>query len=385
MRKNDDTTTTSAAAAMMADGGRNAITHKELSECDREQLHLIGNIQGDCGHVLVLKLPEETIVAADAGILAVPFIHKEKEKDEDNDMSDDDDYGRYNNAHQELMRFLGSSWKDWIPNDIYDTTMAAIKSLTTHRGFRFVTFQGLQYALSVSYDENDSSMISIEIEAIARSEQKQDFFQTLTSLGRIMELYADEKVLTTACDTIFKLIREYDRGMVYKFNDDLSGEVIYEIKKDFLTTSYKGMRFPASDIPLTARQLYIKNGLRYIHDVDGHDISIVDSQSDNGGQVDLTNCRMRSVSKPHIIYLRNMGVIASMSLAIVVEGELWGLFAYHGYTQPFKPSLHQRIACESVSSTKLTISCEQLRNISLSNLTFSCFPGFLSDSFHGVC
>ena len=118
--------------------------------------------------------------------------------------------------------------------------------------------------------------------------------------------------------------------MVYKFNDDHSGEVIHEIKRDsVLTSSYLGLRFPATDIPLPARQLYIKNGLRYIHDVEAHDVPILDICGNDGG-VDLSNCRMRSVSKPHIIYLRNMGVRASLSIAIVVDGKLWGLFAYHG-------------------------------------------------------
>jgi light-regulated signal transduction histidine kinase (bacteriophytochrome) len=39
-----------------------------------------------------------------------------------------------------------------------------------------------------------------------------------------------------------------------------------------------------------------------------------------------------------------------MSLALVVENELWGLLAFHGYNKPFKPSLHQRIACETIAS-----------------------------------
>ena len=59
---------------------------------------------------------------------------------------------------------------------------------------------------------------------------------------------------------------------------------------------------------------------------------------------------MNPVNFPHIVYLRNIGVTCSMSLAIVVDGGLWGLLAFHGYKEPFKPSLHQRIACETISS-----------------------------------
>jgi light-regulated signal transduction histidine kinase (bacteriophytochrome) len=132
-------------------------------------------------------------------------------------------------------------------------------------------------------------------------------------------------IARTACDTVFKIIGDkFDRGMVYKFHDDLSGEVVHEIKSDCTETSYLGLRFPMSDIPLPARKLYIANGLRYIEDVDAEDVPVVSKQ----GVMDLTQIRMRAVAKPHIIYLRNIG----------------------GYKHSFKPSLHQRIACETIST-----------------------------------
>lgn len=160
-----------------------------------------------------------------------------------------------------------------------------------------------------------------------------------------MEFYANETIASTACDAVFSVMGKYDRGMVYRFNDDLSGEVIHEIRSSNVeTTSYLGLRFPSSDIPLPARELYIKNGLRYIHNLEEENVPVVS----NGQQVDLTQIRMRAVAKPHVIYLRNMGVMSSLSLAIVVDGELWGLLAFHGYTVPFTPSLHQRIACETI-------------------------------------
>jgi light-regulated signal transduction histidine kinase (bacteriophytochrome) len=153
-------------------------------------------------------------------------------------------------------------------------------------------------------------------------------------------------IAKTACDTVFNIIGNFDRGMVYKFHDDLSGEVIHEIRADCVESSYLGLRFPMSDIPLLARKLYIANGVRYIKDVDAEDVPVVSKQ----GVMDLTQIRMRAVAKPHIVYLRNMGVKCSMSLAIIVENELWGLLAFHGYNHSYKPSLHQRIACETIST-----------------------------------
>ncbi|KAL3919304.1 MAG: hypothetical protein SGARI_007239, partial [Bacillariaceae sp.] len=168
-----------------------------------------------------------------------------------------------------------------------------MKALKTNRAFRFVTYENRRYAISVSSSDKDETTLGTEIEPLDGQEQKESCFQTLTSLGRNMDFFSDEDVVSTACDTIFELIKGYDRGMVYRFNDDNSGEVIHEIKRENLTSSYLGLRFPATDIPLPARQLYIKNGLRYIHDVEAHDVPILDICGNQDG-IDLSNCRMRS-------------------------------------------------------------------------------------------
>jgi light-regulated signal transduction histidine kinase (bacteriophytochrome)/CheY-like chemotaxis protein len=54
---------------------------------------------------------------------------------------------------------------------------------------------------------------------------------------------------------------------------------------------------------------------------------------------------LRSVSPIHIEYLRNMGVGASMSVSILRDGKLWGLFACHHYA-PHHVSFERRTACE---------------------------------------
>ena len=54
---------------------------------------------------------------------------------------------------------------------------------------------------------------------------------------------------------------------------------------------------------------------------------------------------LRAVSPIHIEYLKNMGVGASLSISIIVEGRLWGLFACHHYS-PRLPSFAYRTAAE---------------------------------------
>lgn len=54
---------------------------------------------------------------------------------------------------------------------------------------------------------------------------------------------------------------------------------------------------------------------------------------------------LRFVSPIHIEYLKNMGVEASCSISIVVDGELWGLFACHHYA-PNCPTFQMRSVSE---------------------------------------
>ena len=65
---------------------KNQITSTELSECDREELHHIGQIQGgQTGHAIFFSNNSAstdgclTIYAADQDILSVDFINHEQE------------------------------------------------------------------------------------------------------------------------------------------------------------------------------------------------------------------------------------------------------------------------------------------------------------------
>ena len=125
-----------------------------------------------------------------------------------------------------------------------------------------------------------------------------------------------------------RALTAFDRVMVYRFHPDGTGEVIAESRATRVA-SFKGLRFPASDIPVQARALYVKNLLRLIVDVDAPAIPIKPALDASGTPIDLTMSVLRAVSPIHLKYLRNMGVAASMSVSIVRDGRLWGLIACH--------------------------------------------------------
>ncbi|RVT90245.1 HWE histidine kinase domain-containing protein [Sphingomonas crocodyli] len=136
----------------------------------------------------------------------------------------------------------------------------------------------------------------------------------------------------------------YDRVMVYKFAGSGAGEVVAEVAKSGIG-SFLGLHYPASDIPRQARALYKRNLVRIVRDVASEPVPIVPAFDPAGMPLDLSLSILRSVSPIHIEYLKNMGVGATLSISIVVDDELWGLFACHNYS-PRSPTFERRSVCE---------------------------------------
>ena len=120
----------------------------------------------------------------------------------------------------------------------------------------------------------------------------------------------------------------FDRVMIYRFLPDGAGEVIAEAVKPE-RESFLGLHYPASDIPVQARALYLRNSFRIIADIHSSTVPLQSLGALPTEALDLSLAISRAVSTVHIEYLRNMGVGASLSISIVVEGKLWGLIACH--------------------------------------------------------
>ena len=136
----------------------------------------------------------------------------------------------------------------------------------------------------------------------------------------------------------------FDRVMVYRFAPDGSGEVVAEACRSGIGR-FMGLHYPASDIPAQARILYTRNLLRVIADVNATPVPIEPQLDESGEPLDLSLSLLRSVSPIHIEYLKNMGVEASLSISIIVDGKLWGLFACHHYS-PRCPTFERRSVTE---------------------------------------
>lgn len=142
-----------------------------------------------------------------------------------------------------------------------------------------------------------------------------------------------------------KRLTGFGRCLVYRFDADGHGEVLAE-RRDEGYDSYAGHRFPASDVPAQARELYRVNHIRLIPDASYTPVPLLPAQgAPDPARLDLSFAALRSVSPVHLEYMRNMGTAASMSVSIVVGGRLWGLISCHDRDPKLLP-FQTRVACE---------------------------------------
>ncbi|KAI4298210.1 hypothetical protein L6164_031796 [Bauhinia variegata] len=152
------------------------------------------------------------------------------------------------------------------------------------------------------------------------------------------------------CDTVVEEVQKltgYDRVMVYKFHDDCHGEVVSEIRRSDLVP-YLGLHYPATDVPQAARFLFKQNRVRMICDCNANPVKVIQSEELRKPLI-LVNSTLRSPHGCHTQYMANMGSIASLVMAILVNGNdttrLWGLLVCH-HTSPRYVPFPLRHACE---------------------------------------
>lgn len=161
------------------------------------------------------------------------------------------------------------------------------------------------------------------------------------------------------CDTVVESVREltgYDRVMVYKFHEDEHGEVVAESKRPDLEP-YIGLHYPATDIPQASRFLFKQNRVRMIVDCHATPVRVIQDES-LMQPLCLVGSTLRAPHGCHAQYMANMGSIASLTLAVIINGNdeeavgggrnsmrLWGLVVGHHTSVRCIP-FPLRYACE---------------------------------------
>ncbi|MEH1883866.1 MULTISPECIES: GAF domain-containing protein [unclassified Nostoc] len=146
--------------------------------------------------------------------------------------------------------------------------------------------------------------------------------------NRIRRSLEFEEIITVTTAEVRSLLKT-DRVMIYKFHADGNGQVIAESIYNNSLPSLLGLNFPADDIPLNARELFVKSRVRSVVNVDTQEIGQIHLRDLDNGETISEEIRYRSVDSCHIEYLKAMGVKSSVVAPILYQDQLWGLLVSH--------------------------------------------------------
>lgn len=289
----------------------------DLTNCDREPIHLLGGVQGyGC---LIATSSDFMINHVSANV-------------------------------ERLMRIapteaIGTRLVDLLPGPTIHDLRTKLQMLNVEtsasRLFAYdVLGDGTLFDVSIHALDNNY-IFEFEPKTDTKNRDEMNLVQPLVS--RVRRTNTVQEACQQAAMAI-RVLSGFDRVMVYQFDEDGTGEVIAEKKQPHMD-ALLGLRYPASDIPKQARALYLRSTLRLIADVDGEVSAIIPQTNVHGAPMDLSLSVTRAVSPIHLEYLRNMGVASSMSVSIIKNGKLWGLFACHHET-PHHVDFERRTAIE---------------------------------------
>jgi len=148
----------------------------------------------------------------------------------------------------------------------------------------------------------------------------------------------DLREILTATVAEIRTFLDTDRVMVYRFHADSSGEVIAESINENRLPSLMGLNFPADDIPLFAREMFVKARQRSMVNVATGEIGLSALDCPQTGEpLEIEDIRYRPVDPCHIQYLTAMGVKSSLVVPILQydisahqsKPKLWGLLVSH--------------------------------------------------------
>ncbi len=241
---------------------------------------------------------------------------------------------------------VGTPLSDWLPTsdladrvrrDEVDATplyLATVRPLATQGYFHLIVHRHDGVLIAELQPTDRPTPIAF-----------QDLYRSIRTGIAALEAAVTPADLWQAAAVEVRRLSGFDRVMVYRFDADWNGQVVAESLAEGIDP-WLGLRYPASDIPAQAREMYLTSRVRLVADTRYAPVPIHPAVNPPTGRpLDLTHAVFRSVSPIHLEYLRNMGVGASMSTSIVRDGRLWGMVLCH-HRAPVTASFAVRIATD---------------------------------------
>ena len=287
-------------------------TPVDLDNCDREPIHLPGGIQ-PFGAMLVARRSDHMIVQVSRN--AVDLVAGVR-------------------PGATLADVLGADVVEMLLERVEWGTPPALHPLRTG-------------ALDVSAFVSGDRLV-VELEPVDESLDADQLQVLVARTTGTLQAAGSTIGLVQAAAHAVRALTGFDRVWAYRFEADDHGVVVAEDRDERLE-SFLGLHYPASDIPVQARALFMRNGVRVIPDAQAGPVSLEpELDPETGAWLDMSDGALRAVSPMHLRYLGNMGVRASMSIALTVRGRLWGLLSAHHYAGPRTVPAAMRAACELI-------------------------------------
>jgi light-regulated signal transduction histidine kinase (bacteriophytochrome) len=291
-----------------------AFGHADLTNCERELIHLAGSVQPE-GALLLLAEPGVLVVQVSANTGAVLGLPPGELLERPLGVLG----GDLSEVVQRLLAGLGVE-----PVPLHCTVVPDGTARRLEGALHRAAGGGLVVELElVDPVPEGSSALALPAQTLKRV------------LAAGVQRFTAAASVAALTDSIVQVLREltgYDRVMVYHFDPDGHGKIVSEARDPRLE-SLLGHHYPASDIPQRARELYLRNRVRVLADVDYEPQLLIPAlRPDTGQPLDMSLCHLRSMSPLHLQYLRNMGVTGTLVASLVRDGRLWGLIAAHHYS-----------------------------------------------------
>ncbi|WP_397568112.1 ATP-binding protein [Schlesneria sp. T3-172] len=301
----------------------------QLSDCERELIRVPGSIQPH-GVLLALSVPDHRILQASESTLHL--LGKPAAELLRRPLSD-----AIGNASAAQL----SSGLESAPAGTRPALLRTLSIVTEGRERMF-------HALAHRAD----GVIVLELELsladdveVHHTPQNYSFIDAFTL--RAEAACSIDELSRLTCEEV-RHLTDFDRALIYRFDEEWNGTVIGEDGSGRLP-SYLHHRFPASDIPAQARELYRLNRLRLIPDANYRPVPITPALNPiTGRTLDLSFSALRSVSPVHVEYMKHMETAASMSVSILRDGRLWGLISCH-HREPKSVSFPVRSTCDLIA------------------------------------
>ena len=203
------------------------------------------------------------------------------------------------------------------------------------------------------------SRVVLELEPIKG--RPEAWLSVLAEWQRRLSTLHTQQALLNELTSLIRELTGYDRVLIYRFDEDWNGSVIAE-SRDKQVDSYLGHHFPASDIPEQVRRLFSVKRLRDIPDATADPVELVpEADPEDASPLDLSRGVLRAAAPIHRIYLANMGVAASMSIALHVNGSLWGVLSCHASNPKVLPPALRDALRGMVHSTAFQVEVIEAR------------------------